>query len=130
MSAPAACVSCCVPATASSLEGELLEAPMGVHADLGGHLGPGAVRTELPRQRVVLPVDIEDALQAVDELLVRDGSQGLDAAVEVAGHEVGRADVVLAPAALAEPVDARVFEVTADDRPDGDVLGQPGHPRT
>ena len=85
------------------------------------------VGAQFPRQGVVLAVDVEDALEPVDQLLVGDGRQRFDSAVEVARHEVGRPDVVLAPPALAEAVDPGVFEVAAHDRTHGDGLGQAGY---
>ena len=55
---------------------------------------------------------------------------GFDPPVEVARHEVGRADEVLGRfgAGLAEAEDPRVLEVPADDRSHADGLREPGHP--
>ena len=75
-----------------------------------------------------LEVDRED-LVADDarELLVLDREEDLDAAAQVARHEVGAADDEAVLAAAVEPVDAAVLEVAADDAADADVLGEPGH---
>ncbi len=53
---------------------------------------------------------------------VLDGRQQLDARVEVARHQVGRADEVAALVAALEAVDARVLEEAADDRDHADVV--------
>src|SRR5690606_10707771 len=57
---------------------------------------------------------------------------GLDAAVEIAGHPVGRSDVdgglrVRQAMAVAERVDTRMFEEAADDRLDADRLRETGY---
>src|SRR5690606_18244309 len=54
----------------------------------------------------------------------------LDAAVEVAVHHVGAADVDLRVAVVLEPEHAGVLEVAAEDRTHPDRLAEPGHPRT
>ena len=53
---------------------------------------------------------------------VEDGDEDFDAPVEVAGHEVGAADVQAAFAVGAEPVGAGVFEEPAHDGGHFDVL--------
>ena len=53
---------------------------------------PAAVGVELPGQRVVGQVHLEDLLEAGLQLGLVDRHQRLDAPVEVAGHQVGRAD--------------------------------------
>ena len=56
-----------------------------------------------------------------------DRREGLDPAVEVAGHPVGRADVpgrLARAVAVGEAEDAGVLEVAAHDRPHPDALGQ------
>src|SRR5690554_5855784 len=60
---------------------------------------------------------------------VGDGDEGLDAAVEVAVHEIGGADEDLRVPVFGEGEDSRMLEVAAEDRPDCDVLRQPGHTR-
>src|SRR4029453_13359114 len=50
------------------------------------------------------------------------------APVEVAVHEVGRADVPVRQAAVLEAPDPRVLEERTDDRSDRDVLGDPLEP--
>ena len=56
-------------------------------------------------------------------LVVLDRDDRLDPPVEVAIHQVGRADVPLALAAVLEAPDPRVLEELADDRADADALG-------
>ena len=58
-----------------------------------------------------------------------DPHQRLDPAVQVAVHQVGRADPVLGVVAGAEPEDPGVLQEPADDRADPDVVRQPGHAR-
>ena len=60
---------------------------------------------------------------------VLDRREQLDARVEVARHEVGRADPVAALVAALEAVDARVLEEAADDRDHADVLRHARHAR-
>ena len=54
----------------------------------------------------------------------RDLDEHLDPAVEVAVHQVGRADPGLWLAAVLEPEDAAVLEEAAEDAADADVLRQ------
>ena len=93
------------------------------------HLAPRAVGLERPREHVVGEVELEDLVEPGAQAAVGDAQHRLDAPVEVARHEVGRADDVLGVvvAGLAEAEDPRVLEVATDDRPHGDVLGQAGH---
>ena len=60
---------------------------------------------------------------------VLDRDDRLDPPVEVAVHQVGRADVPLAVAAVVEAPDPRVLEELADDRADPDALGHARHAR-
>ncbi len=60
--------------------------------------------------------------------MVLDRGDGLHAAIEVAVHQVRRADVPLALAAVLEAPDPRVLEELADDRADPDPLGHAGQP--
>ena len=55
-------------------------------------------------------------------LAVLDRDDRLDPSVEVAIHQVGRADVPLLVAAVLEAADPRVLEELADDRADADPL--------
>ena len=61
------------------------------------------------------------------QLRVFDRGDQLDAAVEVARHQVGGADQHAGLVAALEGVDARVLEEAADDRDDADVLRDPRH---
>ena len=88
---------------------------------------PGAVGPELPGERVVREAALERVLELRDELGVRDRREQLDARVEVARHQVGRADPVAALVAALEPVHARVLEEAPDHRGHADVLGDARH---
>ena len=94
-----------------------------------GTFDPGAVGFEAPRERVVGEVELEDLVEAGAQPAVGDAQHRLDAAIEVAGHHVGRSDDVLGVVApgCAEPEDARVLEEPADDRAHGDALGHAGN---
>ena len=96
-------------------------------SDLGAH--PARVRLELPGTPVVGEHQLDDLGDPGPGLGVLDRDDGLDAPVEVAVHEVGRADVPLAVAAVLEAPDPRVLEELADDRADADPLGDAGHAR-
>ena len=84
---------------------------------------PGRVGLELPRPAVVGEHHVDDLGQAGLRLVVLDRGDRLDPPVEVAVHQVGRADVPLLVAAVGEAPDPRVLEELADDRADPDPLG-------
>src|SRR6266568_4714360 len=95
----------------------------------------GAVRQELPALLVVLEIRHHDL---VEHLLVHGRiehrAQYLDAAIEVARHEVGGGNVdgslrVRQRMAGPEAIDPAVLEEAADDRFDPDALGQSRHSR-
>src|SRR5579885_3808841 len=90
------------PAPAGPLEGQLLQADLGVHTGTGRHLGPAAVAVQLPGQGVVEQVDVEDLLQPGPEVRVVHRGHGLHPPVQVPGPEVGRADEEAATLPLAE----------------------------
>ena len=95
---------------------------------VGRDLVPRAVGRELPREHVVGEVELEHLGEAGAQPGVGDRRERLDAAVEVAGHEVGRTDEVLGGFGVgAEAVHPGVLEEATDDRPHADVLGQAGH---
>ena len=60
---------------------------------------------------------------------VLDRHDRLDPPIEVALHEVGRADVPLRLATVGEAEDPGVLEELADDRADADPLREAGHAR-
>ena len=95
---------------------------------VGGPARPDPVAAELPRVGVVgeRPVEHVGELVAVGRVLDR-GDQ-LDPVVEVAGHQVGGADVDAGLVRPLEREDPRVLEEAADDRDDPDVLRDPGTP--
>ena len=56
-----------------------------------------------------------------------DGRQHFHTMVDVAGHQVGTADIDLFLAAVAEIVDPAVLQKAADDAGDFDVVAHPRH---
>src|SRR5207248_7801633 len=104
------------PAPPRPLEGQLLETAVGVDALGRGRFGPPAIRTQLPGQRVVGQVDVEDLLEPPAELLDVDGRDRFHATVEVPGHELGGADEVARHGSGTEPVDAGALDVAAYER--------------
>src|SRR3990172_4611424 len=93
------------------------------------HAPPVPVRAERPGAPVVTAHHCEHLSDACLGGRVLDGGHGLDAPVEVALHEIGRADVVALPVALAETEHARVLQVAAHDGADPDRLAVAGHAR-
>src|SRR5205085_11089857 len=89
--------------------------------------GPRAVGGEVPGGDAVVEGLVEEAADLVDGLRGGEGGEDLDAAVEVAVHEVGRTDPRLGLAAVLEPEDPAVLEEPAEDGPHRDRLRQPGH---
>ena len=103
------------------------------------HPAPTPVRSQLPGVRLVGEDEIEHLEEAGLELGVVHRDDDLDPAIEIAAHEVGRADVDLEGQARSgrrvgrrptEAVDPRVLEEAADDGTDADVLRQLGDART
>src|SRR5438128_2502258 len=90
---------------------------------------PGIGRVELPCAAIVSQHDLDDLAQAGPAVQVSDRRDRLDATVEVALHDVRRADEELLALALAEHKDARVLEERADYRPDPDRLAEAIHSR-
>src|SRR5205085_1997848 len=90
---------------------------------------PRVVALELPGVRVVGQRALEGVEQVVAKDRMVDWGDQLDARVEIAGHEVGRADVDLHVAVALEGEDPGVLEVAADDRDDSDVVRYPGDAR-
>ena len=90
----------------------------------GGPLAaaPSAVGLERPAECVVGQAALERVVQLGLELGALDRRQQLDTGVEVAWHQVSRADVVAVIIAAVEGVDARVLEEASDDRDDVDGL--------
>ena len=85
------------------------------------HVAPVGHRA--PRLDVVLQGDAQDLVDhPVAQPLVLDREHDLDPALEVARHPVGRRQVDLALAAVAEVEDARVLEEPIDDADDADVV--------
>src|SRR5882724_10716883 len=84
----------------------------------------GAVGENAPRLHGVGELRLENLADLPVQGGVQDREGGLDAAVEVAGHPVGRGQEVLRLSAVLEVVDARVLEIAVHDRDDADVLGE------
>src|ERR1700730_13744897 len=98
----------------------------GLLARCGLYARRGAIRQELPALLVILEIGHHDL---VEHLLVHrrieHRAQYLDAAIEIARHEIGGRDVhgrlgVRQRVARAEAIDAAVLEKAADDRLDPD----------
>src|SRR5215510_13797420 len=98
----------------------LLLAVLGAHA---AALDVAAVRLHVPGAALVGELGVEDVAQLGPKPAVLDRDQDLDALLDVALHRVGRADVVLGPAAVVEVVDPLVLEEPADDADDLDRAG-------
>src|SRR5665647_3226018 len=77
--------------------------------------GPSAVAAEVPARYAIAHPHGHQGLHARDVPRVGEPEQGLDAAVEVAVHEVGAADVDDRVAAAAEDEDPRVLQEPAED---------------
>src|SRR5215207_7355334 len=95
---------------------------------VGAPARPMPVGVQVPGVGVVLEGAVEDVEQVGAQLLLANRGDELDAVVEVAGHQVGRADVdALRLAVALERVDSRVLEEAVDDRDHLDVLRDPLH---
>ena len=96
---------------------------------------PGSRRSHVPSERsshANMSSASERSTMSIRSPLsssVLDRREQLDAGVEVARHEVGRADVDRRLAVALEGVDPRVLEEPADDRDDADVLRHALHAR-
>jgi hypothetical protein len=90
---------------------------------------PGAVRAEQPGVAVVGQQHGDQLLDPGARAGVLDRHDDLDPAVEVALHQVRRAQARLGRAAVGEAEDPRVLEELADDRAHPDPLGETSHPR-
>src|SRR6267143_1168128 len=92
-------------------QGQLLEAPLAVDPPTGRHPLPGPIGIELPGQLVIAEDDLHDLGQPRFEGGIEDGRHRLYPAIEVARHQVRRAQVVLAALPVAaEAEDPRVFQ--------------------
>src|SRR5699024_8736547 len=68
--------------------------------------------------------EVDEPDEVVDVLRIGDVDKYLHPAIEVSVHEVGRTDEHVRLATVRERVDAGVFEVSAQDRADPDVVAQ------
>src|SRR5215217_4321262 len=113
-------------------QGQLAQPPLGGDPALTlARLAPlpAAVLQQLPGLDVVGQHDVQDLLEPAGQVGVGDRGDHLDPQVEVAGHQVGRADVVLAAAAVGEGPDAAVLQEPANDGPHPDGVAHPRDPR-
>src|SRR5207302_6804476 len=107
---------------------ELLEHVLGVDPSLARDASPGAVRLELPGLGIVAQLDLKNLRKTILKRGVLDGDHSLDPAVQVARHQVGRAQVVLDAVMFGpEPKDPGVFQEAADDGPHPNPLRESGH---
>ena len=83
--------------------GKFLEVALSIEVLGDGYLPPGALGRQLPRQLVVGEDHLEDFPQPGPDVLGRNVDEGLDPAVQVALHHVGRAEEVAAARREAEP---------------------------
>ena len=93
--------------------------------------GPGVVGLEFPAHDVVGELERQHVVEPLLMLRMVDGHQDFDPAIEVARHQVGRADQVVRPvvdAAVGESVDPTVLEIATEDAPHTNVLREPRHP--
>src|SRR3954469_22224599 len=113
------------PAASTSSAGLLTGLPHQVEVEVAlAARRPRAVGMQLPAADVRCHGGVEEGLQVLAGRLVADLEQHLDAAVEVAVHEVGAADPPLRLAAVGECHDPGVLQEAAHDRADADVLRQ------
>ena len=144
-------LGCDARSTASSGEARVLQAELDAGAAHRRDPRPACRRRRATRRSCRRRGRARARPRGAAELGVAYRHERLDAAVEVALHQVGRADEVARRArrlarrarprrrpppraassrrATAEAVDARVLEEAADDRAHGDRLRQPGHAR-
>ena len=90
---------------------------------------PRAVAVQQPGVGVGVEGQVEQPAHLVAAVGVRQPDQHLDAPVEVAVHQVGRADPGLGLAAVLEPEHPAVLEEAPQDRAHLDGLRQPRHAR-
>ena len=64
---------------------------------------------------VVVPLLVQDILQHLLGIRIEDGAHGFHPEIQVAGHQVARADQVAGVAPVVEPVDPGVFQEAIDN---------------
>ena len=87
-----------------------------------------SVALEMTCLGFVPEVNRENVLEPGRELGVLDGEENLDAAIEIARHQVRAAQIDLFRAAIPEVVNAAVLQESAHDAGDADVLADAGDP--
>src|SRR4030081_2250602 len=118
------------PVATRALERQLLEVFVRVESANGRYALPRAVWAKLPGQYVIVERSLQDLGQTPAQLGIGHRDDGLNAAIQVARHEVGRAKVVLGILPVAEGEDARVLQETSDDRAHLDPFRHPDYSRT
>src|SRR5581483_2814441 len=89
-----------------------------------------AVQQQPPSLDIVAQADIQHLfLEVVLQSRVFDGHENFDAAIQVALHPVGAADVDVFGAAVFEIDDAAMLKKASDDADDFDLFREPRHPR-
>ena len=88
------------------------------------HQGVAEFAVEEAGLGVVAPLEVEAALELLLESGIVDGADDFEAAVEIAGEEVGGAEEVAGLAAVAEGEDAAVFEELVDDADGADIFAR------
>src|SRR5262249_35698828 len=81
-----------------------------------------AVAPKVAGLRLVRQVDLEDLLEAAEQLRVRNGKNNLLAVAQIATHQIGAAQVDLLGASVAKVIDPAVFKKSPHDAGYADVL--------
>src|SRR5687768_7688041 len=100
---------------ASAAAAPLLPDQLVVQVPRAGVKVPRALRVEVPGGRVRVEGEVEEGAHLVDDVLVTQAYEHLDAAVQVAVHHVGRSDPRRRLAAVVEPEDPAVLQEAAQD---------------
>src|SRR5580704_4787659 len=90
-----------------------------------GALDVGAIRLHFPLASIRPQLDVEHRAQFLAQLRILDRRDDLDPAFQIALHAIGGTDEIFFSAAVAEVVDAPVFEESADDAHDTHGFRQP-----
>src|SRR5437762_9260769 len=86
-----------------------------------------AARVELARLYVVGQAGGQNVVaDAPFQMAVFEARHHLDPLIEIAGHQIGAAEIDLLAASVAEVPDATVLQETSDDAAHADVVADPG----
>ena len=116
-----------------AVDDPLVEAGLGVRLERSRRTAalPGVIRLQFPAHDVVGKEEVEHGVDPLLVFGVLDRHEDLDAAVEVARHQVGRADEVqllIVDIAVGEVVDPTVLEVAPEDAAYADVARKAQEP--